>query len=333
MLIMEMQNKVYLRKIDNINIDPIFSDFYSFLNRRVIEKIFYDNYMLCSWILRSNLNSVYDVFYCKGTDNLDFSCKKISQIFFNYNHKFIYPNYKEYKEYYELNINRINLNNQILKKILGFYDAKVLSEFEFNKNIDFIHDLMKLNFSYIDDNNLVKNKLNKNVFINKLDNLNTGEFSFMGCYFDCHEEKNLKNLTIYKMLEKYYGMGENESIYYKYRMNGDIYAASTRYLLENNFIYTGVFSSYNDELFNDVIKQIYELEFDEIQLDIVKKRFLDDLYFSFFQYGEQFTMFPYIFNLKENISFFNLINQVNDIKISDFLHIKNKKKYLLKVAI
>ena len=115
---MEIQNKVYLRKIDNINIDPIFSDFYSFLNRRVIEKIFYDNYMLCSWILRSNLNSLYDVFYCKGTDNLDFSCKKISQIFFNYSHKFIYPNYKEYKEYYELNINRINLNNQILKKIL-----------------------------------------------------------------------------------------------------------------------------------------------------------------------------------------------------------------------
>lgn len=326
-------------KIDNIlccrkfpdGTDPMVLQLYVAENKRILERVFYDNYLICSWAVKNSAGYTGDVIYCKGKENPSADKNTVNSLFSIAAEKFKNPDYEKYKAFFQARNGSRNINGKIIQ-FISDNKNKILDEDSFNSNISLISAGIKEKFVNLNESSSMMS--GRNIFKagDLTEKIEKGKFSFMGC---CQYpgERTLYSVVVYKLLEKCYGFGESGTIYNSYRMNGDIYSACTAYSVDDNIFYTGILSDYNDDLFNDVTEKIKHIDFCEEQLEQVKQRILDDLHFSSFQYGEEITVMPYILNTGKDISLSDITKMIEKISMDDIKSMDGKEKYLLKMVV
>lgn len=321
-------NNILYQKTCKNPVDQILMKYYHQINKKILEKEYYDHGVIASWGIKFQKNSLKEFLYCKYTND---NKENLISVYKNSTQKFILPDYQQYLNYYKVHNNTLSINGKILKKITGNTE-QLLDIHLFENNINMIIKNNNDNFHDIyqpDYNTLQTEKVISNI---KSDKINNGVLSFMGCY-QYINACTLKEIFIYKILEKYYGSGESSTIYNSYRMNGDIYSTCSGCDIDTKIMYTGILSSYNNDIFDDVVEKIHNISINTDELLMAKQRLIDDLYFCYFQYGEQITIMPYLEYINHKITFDNVISIINDISINEFMQIQKQKKYSLRMVI
>lgn len=299
-------------------------------NKNILEKVFYDNEMICSWAFKRSTGFTGDFIYCKGIGKNSTDVEVVNKLFRQASDNFIEPGYEEYERFFCAGSARANPNRKIINRLNKAISEK-LDKDKFDDELSRISLDMKSEFVGIDK--LIKSDNSKKHYISEdiCDDITNGKLAFMG-FYQIADTNDLKSMIIYKILEKYYGCGETGTIYNYYRSKGDTYAACSGYASDEDIFYTGIFSGYDDAIFDDVIEKINIMKFNDEQLNTIKKRFVDDICFSCFQYGEKITLLPYILKTGHDLNVKDITDIADIINIDDLAVTANRKKHLLKVV-
>lgn len=299
-------------------------------NKKALERLFYDNCMVCSWTFKNSTHFVGDLLYCKGIGDNSTNIEKINQLFCKAAKSFIYPTYEEYVRFYEFGENSISSEGKILNRIKDASDKK-LDRDSYTIELESLKNELLEKFTETSSISKPINTHTKCQLCEVLDDIEEGNLAFMGFYQRVEAEDIKKMLTI-KLIEKCYGFGETGSIYNYYRTSGNAYVAYSSYIAEENIFYTGVFSSFSKEIFFDVSNRTDQLNFNEDQFNNAKKKFIDDLLFSYFQYGEQMTTLQYTLHTGNYVCLKTIIDLVHCITLEDLSLAASQKKHFIKVV-
>lgn len=322
------ENNLYFRTFQDIS-DSLLMQCSINKNKKSLEKLFFDNGMICSWAAKNSSDFKGDFIYCKGIGENSTDISKVNYLFSKMTDNFQFPEYEDYEHFVQASANSMNISKKIINKLTGNVTKKLDKE-KFNDELK--RFLANITTSFTETSNLIKIKNKKNHHMQDvLDNVTEGSLSFMGCC-QLADAYDIKSMVIYKILEKYYGCGETDTIYNYYRSNGETYIACSGYSSDDNIFYTGILSSYSNDIFNDVTSRIRSLVLNNHLLNTVKKRFIDDLCFSCFQFGEQLTVMPYIIHTGYKITVNDIIQIVQSIDTNNIISATSQKKYLLKVV-
>lgn len=91
-------------------------------------------------------------------------------------------------------------------------------------------------------------------------------------------------------------------------------------------------AGYNDDLYNDILQKIRDYKINEELLDTFKKRFIDDLLFSAFQYGDSLAVLQYALHTGAETTVNDIINIINSITYDEITAAAETQKYSLKVG-
>lgn len=300
-------------------------------NKKFLERVFYDNCMICSWTFKSCANFVGDLLYCKGIDEKSAEIENINQLFYTASSYFVYPTYEEYLQFYESSKNSTNTYGKILNRIKITSDKKIDSD-SYTIELEHLKDELFEQFNEKPYNHKSIGYDNQTKFCEVLDDIKDGNLSFIGFYQSVNAE-TLKEMITYRLIEKCFGFGKSDSIYNYYRSKGNSYAAISSYIAEANMFYTGMFSSFSNEIYSDLRNRIDEIRFKQAELDKAKKQFINDLLYSYFQYGEQMTTLQYTLHLEQDVPLKDIVDLAQHITTDDLSLAVSQKKHFIKVAI
>ena len=222
-----------------------------------------------------------------------------------------------------------NIAKRIIDNIISNKHQK-LDKDNFEKELEVIKQNISKDFVNI--KTFAANKNNSPpLFKQTSENIPDGTLAFMGCYLPAFV-KDLRSMIIYKLLEKCYGNGETGTVYSYYRSKGDTYISFSSYSSEENVFYTGLLAGYNDDLYNDILQKIRDYKINEELLDTFKKRFIDDLLFSAFQYGDSLAVLQYALHTGAETTVNDIINIINSITYDEITAAAETQKYSLKVG-
>lgn len=322
------QNGLYFRAFKGIT-DPLTVQCIINNNKLSLERKFYDNDLVCSWSAKYSTNFKGDMLYCKGIGDDSVELERINALFSEVTDNFSLPVYEEYENFYNLCSNSANIGQKIVDNLIGGKSRK-LERNEFNIEIENVYNNIRSDFV-----NITSLKKEKNIskppakLINE--NISDGTLTFMGCCQKA-EVAGLRNMLVYKLLEKYYGSGESGTVYSYYRGRGETYLSFSGYSTDENIFYTGIMSGYSSSIYNDVVHRIRNVSFDKKMLDIVKKRLKDDICFSAFQFGEPLTVMPYVLHTGKEVTVSEITDIIHDISINELSDVAAVKKNSLKVV-
>ena len=322
------QNGMYFRSFKGVT-DPLVMQCGITRNKKALERKFYDNDLVCSWSAKYSADFKGDMLYCKGIGDDSVELSRINSLFSEITENFSLPSYEEYENFYNISLKSANISKKILESLTG-KRANKLDKKAFDIENERIYQNIKNGFVGI---TALKKEKSNSPPINGHENKNIpdGVLTFMGCC-QTAEANNIRTMLIYKLLEKYYGSGENDTLYSYYRGRGDTYLSFSGYSTDKNLFYTGIMSGYNEDIYDDVTTRIRNVRFEENKLDTIKKRLKDDIYFSAFQFGEQLTITPYILHTGKETTVSEITDIISNITIDEISAAAAAEKYSLKVV-
>lgn len=321
-------NGLYFR-FNNNTTDPYIMQCCINKNKRLLEKKFFENNLLCSWSSKISADFTGDMLYCKGIGEDSVKPSRINTIFSEASKDFQFPEYKEYENLCDLQSSPANIAKRITDSILSNRHKK-LDKDNFEKELELIKQNIGNNFVNIKTFAASKNN-SPPLFKQNKENIPDGTLAFMGCYQPALAT-DLRSMIVYKLLEKCYGNGETGTVYSYYRSKGDTYISFSSYAPEENIFYTGLLAGYNDNLYKDISKKIRDYKINEKLLDTFRKRFIDDLLFSAFQYGDSLAVLQYALHTGTETTVNDIINIINSITYDEITVASEKQKYSLKVG-
>ncbi|WP_251861395.1 hypothetical protein [Clostridium sp. Marseille-Q2269] len=265
--------------------------------------------------------------------------------------------------YYEDTILNIKSFNDIFKKIILKSNTPKYEEyisFSKTRNKNNIMDVVlnhihKENIElvnkdeYYNEIKYLKNKLiegfkpdyNRKVFKENihaadcLETINKGNLSFMGIYIINKDKYNDgKEFIVFKILEKYIGDNDTDSIYFKFREKGKIYTGISSYITSKGLFLTGIIGNYSEELWNSILKELLHMEINEEKLFLAKEKLINEIKYLIFEYGTAYILEPYSRYIGKNITkedICDYIDKINIDIINDFFNKIIIKK--IKVAV
>ena len=322
------QNALYFRAFKGVT-DPLAFQCSISMNRKALERKFYDNDLICSWSVKCSSDFQGDILYCKGIGENSVGSERVNILFSEFMDSFKLPKYDEYERFCSANNNSANISKRILDYLTGRRTEK-LNRKEFDNELEQINRNIKN--SFVDITSLDKSRYRIQTFSEHNDeDISDGKLAFMGGYYKT-EVTDLRDILIYKLLEKYYGNGESDSIYSYYRGKGDTYLSLSGYSPDENIFYTGIMSGYSDSIYNDVLQRIRNMSFEQKRLDDVKKRLKNDICFSAFQFGEQLTVMPYVLHASHETTISRINDIIQDITIDELSEVSDVKMNSVKVV-
>lgn len=241
--------------------------------------------------------------------------------------------YEEYIDFVDKNSK--NIMHNVFKKIVpkNYYD-KEISKDDYYKQVKLINNILIEDFLIkTNENNIIENVS----YFDCIDNIDKNTLCFMGVY--AHDNINHlisdgEQYVLFKIIEKYIGANDTDSIYFKYREQGKIYTAVTNYINNMHLFLTGVIGNYDETFFNSVMSELKNIKINDKDLSLTKERLINEIKYLIFEYGNIYVLYPYIKRFGYEITedyLYNCINKIDASLTNNFLESISIKK--VKVAV
>lgn len=331
----KIENKILYRHIP-MNFDKNIIDFFLKSNKHLFEiELFYLN-IIGTWNCISYIEKKELVVNITFFPEVGYNISWFNDIFKKIISKSEIPKYDKFVEFITT-----RKSGYIMDKVLQYIDedfekenVKKISREGYYNQVNFLKEILLEGFneSFTVSNKIVKSKYNN---LDCLQTIDKGTLAFMGIYIKnnynvLYEKQNI----ILKILEKYLGDNDTDSIYFKFREQGKIYTGVSNYITTTKTFITGIIGSYSDELWDSVLYELRGIEINEQRLYLAKEKLINEIKYLIFEYGERCVLEPYIKHIGVNIDkedVYSLINEINVDITKNFLKESSIKK--IKVGI
>lgn len=304
-----MLNKVILEDINESVLKLFFIK-----NRDRFQAELYKNNIIGTWNCINDIGEKKVIINLIHYSDINVDAQCLKRIIRNVISNSEQASYEEYVEFKEKG--SINIMKNVLAKIApeSCNDEKINSD-EYYNQIKLIDKVLLDEFSVVNNS---YEKMSQLQYDDCLDDISQGKLCFMGIYFygDNDSFGTGEEYILLKIIEKYIGDNDTDSIYFKYREYGKIYTAITSYINNMRLFVTGVIGNYDEEFFDSIIRELKGIAISEMDLDMAKERVINEIKRLILECGELFTMYPYIRRFGKEISKEDLYRYIRDVDVS-----------------
>lgn len=298
-------------------------------NHKILDKMFFEKGVLFSANIKYKASQGIEILFLKSYEDI----KNTKNIYVELKDKINIPSYQDYCS----EISRLSGQSDPVRKIIGKIKRT-------NNMIQMSEQVYCVQIKIILEKFINKSFINiseKNDFdlysgppiVLKSTKIKKDTLCFTGEFIDLDSQKiDIKMCVTYKLIEKLYGDNSFNSIYRDLRSEGHIYTGLSGYLMEFGVFYTGVIMLYNENKEALVYKKLSNIIFDNYNLELARKQFMQDVALGKLQYGSEYVCFPYILALNRDVHLEELYDEVNNITIADINnHLENYDKIRLEI--
>lgn len=283
-------------------------------NRDKFQAELYKNNIIGTWNCINDIGKKKVIINLIHYNNINIDTQYLKRIIGNVIYNSEQASYEEYVEFKEKG--SINIMKNVIAKIApeSCNDKQINSD-EYYNQIKIIDKILLEDFSVVSEN---YEKMSQLQYDDCLDEVSQGKLCFMGIYFygDNDSFSTGEEYVLLKIIEKYIGDNDTDSMYFKYRESGKIYTAITSYVNNMRLFVTGVIGNYNEEFFDSIIGELEGMTIDEISLDMAKERVINEVKRLILEFGEIYTMYPYIRRFGEKILKEDLYRYIRNVDVS-----------------
>ena len=322
-----MLNKVVLEDINESVLRLFFIK-----NKDIFQAELYKNNSIGTWNCINDIGEKKVIINLIYFDDIKIDDQYLKKIISNVISNSVLASYEEYVEFRKKG--SINIMKNVLAKIAPeSCNDEELNYDEYYNQIKFIDEVLLDKFS-IESTNY--QKMSQLQYDDCLDNIPQGELCFMGIYFygDNDSFSTGEEYILLKIIEKYIGDNDTDSMYFKYRESGKIYTAITSYVNNMRLFVTGVIGNYDEEFFDLITEKLKGLTINKMNLDMAKERVINEIKRLILECGELYTMYPYRRRFDKEILKEDLYRYIRNVDISlvnNYLTTISPKKVKAKV--